>query len=224
MRPNLFRRAHDHQRSRGQALAEFAIVVPVFLLLVGGIIQFGIIFWGQNSLNQIVRDAGRYAVTEKDCSGTSNTDIVNKIRSLASGSTIATLAIDVSNAYSARQGYRTAADAAALAGAQDLQSTNSRSVSGTQYTNAMADAKASLDQQFGATSTCATTSASRKDCTFPALPYKFAIITPLPSGACVDCDITRSVQVNFANPTFQLSFAHLIGIGSYRVASTSVAG
>src|SRR5436190_15192266 len=91
MRPNLFRRAHDHQRSRGQALAEFAIVVPVFLLLVGGIIQFGIISWGQNSLNQIVRDAGRYAVTEKDCSGTSNTDIVNKIRSLASGSTIATI-------------------------------------------------------------------------------------------------------------------------------------
>lgn len=53
--------------SRGQALAEFAIVIPIFMLVVGGIIQLGILFWGQNTLNQIVRDAGRYAVTESDC-------------------------------------------------------------------------------------------------------------------------------------------------------------
>lgn len=48
---------------RGQALVEFAIVVPVFILLLAGMIQFGIILWGQNTLNQVVRDTGRYAAT-----------------------------------------------------------------------------------------------------------------------------------------------------------------
>jgi hypothetical protein len=55
-------------RSRGQSLAEFAIVFPVFMLLVGGIIQFGVIFWGQNTLNQVVRDTGRWAATQTSCS------------------------------------------------------------------------------------------------------------------------------------------------------------
>jgi hypothetical protein len=55
-------------RSRGQSLAEFAIVVPVLMLVLGGIIQFGIIFWGQNTLNQVVRDTGRWAATQQgDC-------------------------------------------------------------------------------------------------------------------------------------------------------------
>jgi Flp pilus assembly protein TadG len=84
-------RLGQHGGSRGQGLAEFALVVPVFMLIVGGIIQFGIIFWGQNTLNQIVRDAGRYAVTERDCSTTSHDDVVSKITRLASGSSIATL-------------------------------------------------------------------------------------------------------------------------------------
>ena len=51
-----------HTRERGQALAEFAIVVPVFMLLLTGMIQFGIILWGQNTLNQVVRDAGTGAL------------------------------------------------------------------------------------------------------------------------------------------------------------------
>lgn len=55
-------------RHRGQSMAEFAIIFPVFMLIVGGIIQFGIIFWGQNTLNQVVRDTGRWAATQQgDC-------------------------------------------------------------------------------------------------------------------------------------------------------------
>jgi hypothetical protein len=54
-------------RWRGQALVEFALVIPVFMLILGGVIQFGIYFWDQNTLNQIVRDAGRYAATAPDC-------------------------------------------------------------------------------------------------------------------------------------------------------------
>ena len=56
---------------RGQSLVEFALVFPVFVLLLGGVIQFGIIFWGQNTLNQIVRDAGRYGATVAACTSAS---------------------------------------------------------------------------------------------------------------------------------------------------------
>jgi Flp pilus assembly protein TadG len=57
----------SRHRSRGQSLAEFALVFPIFMLVIGGIVQLGVLFWSQNSLNQVVRDAGRYAVTEPDC-------------------------------------------------------------------------------------------------------------------------------------------------------------
>jgi Flp pilus assembly protein TadG len=79
------RRLERRRGSRGQSLAEFAIVFPIFMLIVGGIIQFGMIFWGQNTLNQIVRDSGRYAVTEQDCSAASQTDVQSKITSVANG-------------------------------------------------------------------------------------------------------------------------------------------
>ena len=50
-------------------MAEFAIVFPVLMLVIGGIIQFGLIFWGQNTLNQVVRDTGRWAATLQSCAG-----------------------------------------------------------------------------------------------------------------------------------------------------------
>lgn len=50
-------------KERGQALVEFALIFPVFMLLLAGMIQFGVILWGQNTLNQVVRDTGRYAAT-----------------------------------------------------------------------------------------------------------------------------------------------------------------
>lgn len=55
-------------RPRGQSLVETALVLPVLLLVVGGIIQFGILFWGQNTLTQVTRDTGRWAATYQDCS------------------------------------------------------------------------------------------------------------------------------------------------------------
>jgi Flp pilus assembly protein TadG len=65
--PILLSRHRRWPRSRGQSLAEFAIVFPVLMLVIGGIIQFGIIFWGLNTLNQVVRDTGRWAATQVDC-------------------------------------------------------------------------------------------------------------------------------------------------------------
>lgn len=50
---------------RGQALVEFAIVLPAFVLILAGTIQFGLVFWAQNTLTQVVRDTGRWAATQQ---------------------------------------------------------------------------------------------------------------------------------------------------------------
>lgn len=55
------------------------------MLMLGGAIQFGMIFWGQNTLNQIVRDAGRYAVTMPNCLPASKTAVEGAITNPANG-------------------------------------------------------------------------------------------------------------------------------------------
>lgn len=79
-------RRERRRRSRGQSLAEFAITFPIFMLIVGGIIQFGIIFWGQNTLNQVVRDTGRWAATQQDCSATA--PVITTANSIAAQSSL----------------------------------------------------------------------------------------------------------------------------------------
>jgi Flp pilus assembly protein TadG len=59
---------HRRQRERGQSLAEFALVAPVAIALLAAIIQFGVVFWAQNTLTQVVRDTGRWAATQGNCS------------------------------------------------------------------------------------------------------------------------------------------------------------
>jgi Flp pilus assembly protein TadG len=49
------------QRARGQALTEFALVAPIFFLLVFSVIQLGILFGGQNGLVAAARELTRYA-------------------------------------------------------------------------------------------------------------------------------------------------------------------
>src|SRR5689334_8324099 len=49
------------RRSHGQAMVEFALVAPLFFLLMFGIIQLGLLFGGQNGLVSATRDEARYA-------------------------------------------------------------------------------------------------------------------------------------------------------------------
>ena len=62
MRSLFLRRSPNRRRSRGQSLAEFALVFPILMIILGGIIQFGIIFWAQNTLTQVARDTGRWEI------------------------------------------------------------------------------------------------------------------------------------------------------------------
>ncbi len=45
----------------GQALPEFALIAPLFFILVFGILQFGFLFGGHIGLTNAARDAARYA-------------------------------------------------------------------------------------------------------------------------------------------------------------------
>ncbi len=57
--------SHSRPRAaRGQSLVEFALILPILLLLIGGIIQYGVIFATKHSLIQVGRDAGRWAATQ----------------------------------------------------------------------------------------------------------------------------------------------------------------
>ena len=138
---------------------------------------------------------------------------------------LAGLAIDVSSGYSARQAYRTASDAAALAGAQNLQTPGSRAVSGGDRTNARTNSLSSLIKAFEATGTgsgACDPSTQIVDCTLAGTPFHVSITTPSPT--CVRCNANHAVQVTVSNPTFQLSFSRVLGISQWNVATTSVAG
>ena len=74
-------------RSRGQSLVEFAIAFPALMLLVGAIVQFGIIFWGQNTLTQIARDTGRWVSTQNGCDTTS-VNVLGTAKSIAASSSL----------------------------------------------------------------------------------------------------------------------------------------
>jgi Flp pilus assembly protein TadG len=52
------------RQRRGQSLVEFALILPILLLLVGGIIQYGVIFATKHALIQVGRDVGRWAATQ----------------------------------------------------------------------------------------------------------------------------------------------------------------
>ena len=55
-----------HRREHGQALVEFALVLPILLLLLCGIIDFGWLYYNQITLNNAAREGARYAVIHYD--------------------------------------------------------------------------------------------------------------------------------------------------------------
>jgi Flp pilus assembly protein TadG len=136
---------------------------------------------------------------------------------------MAALAVDISGALSARRFYRTAADAASLAGAQDLQQGTSRTVGPTEQQRARTDALNRLVSLLGATSgSGCNPSADIVDCQLPGTGYRVSIKTPSPT--CVDCSPNRSVQVTVRNPNYSTTFARILGQTTWNVGSTSVAG
>ena len=63
---------------RGQSLLEFALVLPILLLLFFGIIEFGIIFSDNLIISQAAREGARVGVV-----GGSDEEIVNTVEHIA---------------------------------------------------------------------------------------------------------------------------------------------
>jgi hypothetical protein len=138
------------------------------------------------------------------------------------------LAIDISAAYMADRWQRAVADAASLAGGQDLQIPGSKALPGaTQYQAARTHAMDILVTELKATSTPSVAAGSpcltAAGCPLPGTPYEVALRTN-PSPSCVDCDPFRAIQVTIRQPAFGLTFARIFGQDSWVVSTTSVAG
>ncbi len=51
---------------RGQAIVEFAVIIPIFLVMLLGLLEWGFVLWTQTTFNNAVRDGAREAVVLQD--------------------------------------------------------------------------------------------------------------------------------------------------------------
>jgi Putative Flp pilus-assembly TadE/G-like len=141
---------------------------------------------------------------------------------------IAGLAIDIGSAYSTQRYERTLADSAALAGAQDLQVGQTRTVPTAQYPTARQHAMDSLLLQLGVPApgpACArATSSDIIDCPLLPSPYLASVWVGSPNVRCVQCDPDFSVKVGIRNPRFGVALARIFGFINWNVGLKSVAG
>ena len=147
----------------------------------------------------------------------------------------AALAIDVSGALSARRFYRSVADGASLAGAQDLQQGGSRAVAAADRIRARQHAMQHVVTELGIAGTLPVACATAADadvtdaCILPGTAYHVSIRAGVYGGqpapiACSECDPARSVQVGLRNASYGLTFSRIFGQASWNVGVTSVAG
>ena len=77
-----------HRRGHGQGLVEFAIVLPVIMLIVMGLMDLGRGIYTYNTLSQSSRQAARTAIVNQ-------TDTAIKDQAIASGATLGLSTSDV---------------------------------------------------------------------------------------------------------------------------------
>lgn len=58
-------RRRDRRSERGQALVEFALILPLFVLLLVGILDFGRAIYAYNTVNNAARQGARLAVVDQ---------------------------------------------------------------------------------------------------------------------------------------------------------------
>lgn len=95
----LFRRPGDNRR--GAAMVEMALVLPVFMMVALGIIEFGRALWVANMVTNAAREATRSAVLD----GSSNSTVTSSAKDfLSSTLNVASSDISVSIAVTAAAG------------------------------------------------------------------------------------------------------------------------
>lgn len=73
------RRRRSFRLRRGEGLVEFAVVLPMFFLLMFGILDMGHLYFVQVTLENAVRQAGRYAVTGQKMTGMTRVASIQKV-------------------------------------------------------------------------------------------------------------------------------------------------
>ena len=73
------------KRQHGQSLVEFALMVPLFALLLFGLLDFGRVIYTQNTLAQAAREAARVAALEPAANSTKYDAIRAAARNAAPG-------------------------------------------------------------------------------------------------------------------------------------------
>ena len=66
-----------HRYRRGNTIVEMALALPVFLLMVFGVLVLGTIYNHQMAINTAARDGARLAAV-----GTDNTTVVNQVKAI----------------------------------------------------------------------------------------------------------------------------------------------
>jgi Flp pilus assembly protein TadG len=89
------RSARKRSRGRGQSLVEFALVFPVFILILSGMLDFGFMLYSRMTVINAAREGARVAITATD--KTQIPALVHaKVQSVAGGLNLANLT-DTSN-------------------------------------------------------------------------------------------------------------------------------
>jgi Flp pilus assembly protein TadG len=84
-------RKHGRRRTRGQALVEFALVFPIFFLILAGMLDFGFMMYSRITLINATREGVRAAVTQVDNAQGIPGIVHNMIQTNASGLVLADL-------------------------------------------------------------------------------------------------------------------------------------
>jgi Flp pilus assembly protein TadG len=89
-------------RERGQSLLEFALVVPIFLILIMGIIDFSLGLKSWITITNASREAARYAAVSCSSGVADTDDVKERAVTAASGLSIATSDVTVTNCGTGR--------------------------------------------------------------------------------------------------------------------------
>jgi Flp pilus assembly protein TadG len=88
--------ARRRHRTRGQALVEFALVLPIFILLLAGMLDFGAALYSRMTVINAAREGARAAVTaplKSDIPSLVSTAVSNASNGLTIGATASCVAI-----------------------------------------------------------------------------------------------------------------------------------
>jgi Flp pilus assembly protein TadG len=90
------RRPHG-LRGRGQALVEFALVIPVFLLILMMLLDFGRVIYAQHTINQDAAEGARVGAVSADTLATS-TDFTNRFTAIRNAAKVMSPAAPMNDA------------------------------------------------------------------------------------------------------------------------------